>query len=862
MKINCFKIVLCIFLMLLIVCQSAYSNTDTIIYETELYYPPIKFMEGDEVHGFEIELNKYIFSNNDYEFEYEFNTWEEVYAKIKKGEIDTCGLLVVNSERKKDVLFSNTVLNIYISIYSKKTSQNIDIKDLGKYRVGVGKEQYSEYILKNSIGISNYESFVSIEEAVDALNDGKIDVIFENQDVVNHFLIEKGLRGKITAHKTNLFPADVAYGVSKTNPRLVEYINERLDSVRESGIYEELYRKHFFMTSDYYKRSQKVKNVIAMLAALVIFILLQFYIRYLKKKISRAYRELRKQHEWLRITLSSIGDAVITTDENGIITFSNFETQKLLGLSEAEISGERLDKLLSGLVDKDSNVYKIPVGEVVSQGVIVNLENNISLISNYEKKLISGNVAPIRNDLGMIIGTVIALKDITEMKKKEEILYNMEYYDSLTGLPNRSLFTDRLKMALAQSKRNKEMCALIILDLDNFKAINDTLGHSVGDMLLKQVSEKIKGYLREVDTVARIGGDEFIIIQPQIKEISDATKAADRILGKFQQPWRLEGKDYYITASMGIGIYPNDGEDPQTIFRNADTALYRAKELGRNNYQLYTESMNQKVFQRLDIENSLRRAIEREEFVLFYQPQVDINSGGIVGLEALLRWYHPDYGLVPPMEFIPIAEESGFIVTISEWVLTTACMQSKKWIDSGLDPHLIAVNLSARQFQQYDLVEVIDRIRCNSRLEPRLLELEITESTAMQDLNFTIDVLNQLRKKGIRVSLDDFGTGYSSLNYLRQLPIDTLKIDKSFVRDITANSKEEAIAKSVISLAHKLKLTVVAEGVETNEQLLFLKKEGCDKAQGYLFSKPLPADEIEKMLRDRKRFVIDRKEGN
>ena len=272
--------------------------------------------------------------------------------------------------------------------------------------------------------------------------------------------------------------------------------------------------------------------------------------------------------------------------------------------------------------------------------------------------------------------------------------------------------------------------------------------------------------------------------------------------------------------------------------------------------------MNQKVLQRLDIENSLRRAIEREEFVLFYQPQVDIKTGKIVGLEALLRWYHPDYGLVPPMEFIPIAEESGLIVAIGEWVLKTACIQNKKWLDMGMEPQLISVNLSARQFQQHNVVEVIDRIRCDSGLAPELLALEITESTAMKDLSFTIDVLSQLRKKGIRVSLDDFGTGYSSLNYLRQLPIDTLKIDKSFVRDITANSKEEAIAKTVISLAHKLNLTVVAEGVETWEQLLFLKKEGCDKVQGYLFSKPLPAEDIEKILRSKDGFILEGKDGD
>ncbi|MFZ5990062.1 MAG: putative bifunctional diguanylate cyclase/phosphodiesterase, partial [Bacillota bacterium] len=461
---------------------------------------------------------------------------------------------------------------------------------------------------------------------------------------------------------------------------------------------------------------------------------------------------------------------------------------------------------------------------------------------------------PIRNDASVIIGTIIVLKDITELKRTEEIIYNMEYFDSLTGLPNRTLFSDRLNMALAQARRNNQQSALIILDLDNFKTINDTLGHSVGDLLLKQVGEKIKSYLREVDTVARLGGDEFVILQPQINDISDATKVADRILEKFQCPWILEDKEYYITASMGIAIYPNDGQDEQTLFKNADTAMYRAKEVGRNNYQMFAESMNRKVLQKLETENNLRRAVEKEEFVLFYQPQIDILSGKIVGMEGLLRWYRPGFGLVPPMDFIPLAEESGLIIPIGEWVLRTACRQNKEWIDSGIEPLIIAVNLSARQFQQQNLVEAIEKALLETGLPPTLLELEITESTAMEDLNFTIEVLTQLRDKGIRISLDDFGTGYSSLNYLKRLPINTLKIDKSFVHDITSNANEEAIAKSVISLAHKMMLTVVAEGVETNEQLSFLKEQRCDKVQGYLFSKPLPADEIEKLLRNRNQF--------
>ncbi|HOQ37103.1 MAG TPA: EAL domain-containing protein [Acetivibrio sp.] len=606
-----------------------------------------------------------------------------------------------------------------------------------------------------------------------------------------------------------------------------------------------------YMNADNVEENSFLFAVTILLFALAI---IHIYIQHLKRKVSTAHSELRKNNKWFKIILSSLGEAVITTDEKGIVTFSNLESQKLLEMNEDEIQGKELGVLFSRFCDSEGNSYRIPVEEVIKNGSVESLEGNIRFDNTDDRKLLAGTIAPIRNDSGIIIGTVVALKDVTELKKKDEILYNMEYYDSLTGLPNKSLFFDRLNMALAQARRNKEMCAIIILDLDNFKAINDTLGHSEGDVLLKQVAHKIKSILREVDTVARIGGDEFIILQPQIRKISDATRIADRVLDKFQNPWVLKGKEYYITASMGIGIFPNDGHDAQTIFKNADIALNRAKELGRNNYQLYAESMNAKVMQKLDMENNLRRAIEREEFVLFYQPQVDIRTGKIVGMEALLRWYRPEYGLVPPMEFIPIAEESGLIVPIGEWVIKTVFRQNKEWIDRGIGPQLIAVNLSARQFQQHDLVELIEKFRRETELRPELIELEITESTAMRDLDFTIDILNQLREIGIRISLDDFGIGYSSLNYLRRLPINTLKIDKSFVQEITTNPNAEAIANSVISLAHRLDLTVVAEGVETREQLSFLKNEGCDRVQGFFFSKPLPANEIEKMLRNKVSF--------
>ncbi|MBZ4646945.1 MAG: polar amino acid transport system substrate-binding protein [Petroclostridium sp.] len=440
-------------------------------------------------------------------------------------------------------------------------------------------------------------------------------------------------------------------------------------------------------------------------------------------------------------------------------------------------------------------------------------------------------------------------KKVLKADRELQMQYKMAYYDSLTGLPNRTSLMERLNDALVRARRDNHMVSVIFLDLDNFKTINDTLGHTFGDLLLKNVGEMLQRYLGEGNTVARLGGDELVLLQPRIYSVDDVLKIVVKIVEALQHPWILDDREFYITTSIGIALYPDHGQDAQTLLKNADTAMYYAKELGKNTYQLFNQSMNTKILQRLEMESNLRHALERNEFTVYYQPQIDVGTGKIIGAEALIRWIHPTMGFVPPMDFIPLAEETGLIVPISEWLLRTACIQNKKWQESGLPPICMAVNLSARQFQQQNLVEMISSLLQETALEQQWLELEITESIAMKDLDYTILVLKRLKEMGIHISLDDFGTGYSSLNYLKRLPINTLKIDKSFVHDITANSNEEAIAKALISLAHSMKLTIVAEGVETEEQFAFLKEQKCDRVQGYLFSKPLPVDEFEKLLR-------------
>jgi diguanylate cyclase (GGDEF)-like protein/PAS domain S-box-containing protein len=438
--------------------------------------------------------------------------------------------------------------------------------------------------------------------------------------------------------------------------------------------------------------------------------------------------------------------------------------------------------------------------------------------------------------------------DISERKSAEEQIKSLAYHDTLTGLPNRLLFNDRLSIAVAQAHRLHQRLAVLFLDLDRFKVINDSLGHGVGDRLLQEVARRLLQTVREGDTVARLGGDEFTLLLPGAGRPLDLAKLAEKILDGLKQPYRIEGNELFVTASMGVSLYPEDGQNPDALVKNADTAMYRAKDQGRDNYQLYTAAMNATALERLGMENSLRKALAARELEVYYQPVLTLATGAVYGVEALLRWQHPERGLISPGDFIPLAEVTGLIIPLGKWVLSTACRQMKEWHERG-HPLTVSVNLSARQFQQPDLVEQVTRVLDETGLAPRSLELEITESNAMQSAETTAQTLKALKTLGVRISIDDFGIGYSSLSYLKRLPIDTLKIDQSFVRDITTDPDDAAIVTAVIAMAHTLKLVVVAEGVEDQDQLAFLHARQCDRMQGFLFSQPLPPDDCEKLLR-------------
>jgi diguanylate cyclase (GGDEF)-like protein len=386
------------------------------------------------------------------------------------------------------------------------------------------------------------------------------------------------------------------------------------------------------------------------------------------------------------------------------------------------------------------------------------------------------------------------------------------------------------------------------LDLDNFKFINDSLGHSLGDHLLRAVAARLESSLRAMDTVARLGGDEFVLVLSDHKSAESVSGELQRIVESFSQPFSVDDRDVFITASVGVALYPQDAKDPEALMKSAELAMYRAKESGRNAYRLYTADLQAKVTERLTLEGMLRRALERGELTLHYQPQVDLRTNRIFGCEALIRWHQPDLGMVGPAKFIPLAEETGLIVPIGEWVVRTACLQTKAWQNAGLPAVTVAVNISARQFREANLLQLVAKILAETGLDPTQLELEVTESVIMHDAQHVIATLQAFRNMGVKLSVDDFGTGYSSLSYLKRFPVDRLKIDQSFVRDITANADDAAIAQAVITLGHTMNLRVIAEGVEAPEQLAFLRSNECDEMQGYLFDKPMPAHEFEKLL--------------
>ena len=576
----------------------------------------------------------------------------------------------------------------------------------------------------------------------------------------------------------------------------------------------------------------------------------------------QAATALAEQKEFAEslIRNSAVPSFVINTDRR--VVMWNRACEELTGIKSEEMLGsdqawrafyKTINPLLAeividGIPDNMPDYYQelgkstfIPEG-LQAEGWFDNM--------NGQDRYLAFNAAPIRNSRGELLAVIETFEDVTERKCYEKQLEYQASHDALTRLPNRNVLVDRIHQALLMSQRNGHQVAVIFVDLDNFKFINDSLGHNIGDELLKIAAERLVACVRAGDTVARQGGDEFVITVSDPDVGTVAVRIAGAIQEAISQPFRINEQELAITCSIGISTSPRDGEEVQTLIKNADLAMYQAKDQGRNRFRFYTSEMNARLLSRMTMEMHLRRALERNELFLCYQPKVSLISGKITSMEALVRWQSPELGLVSPVSFIPLAEETGLIEAIGEWVLDTACRQNQNWQDIGLPAIPVAVNLSPCQFRQKNLVQVVERILRESRLEARYLELEVTESLVMQNMDRVTTILNELKALGTTLSMDDFGTGYSSLSYLKRFPFDKLKIDQSFVRDMTSDPDSAAIAKAIIAMAHNLRLKVIAEGVETAGQLNYLRMHNCDEIQGYLFSKPIIAEDFCDLLRE------------
>lgn len=573
------------------------------------------------------------------------------------------------------------------------------------------------------------------------------------------------------------------------------------------------------------------------------------YTTSLEVRINERTESLNKSLSLTRATLESSAEGILVVDNKGDIIDHNTKIVEMLSLPDtlAQVNDFKgIMKYVIGMSDESKNFEeKLNQLEKNPKDVLI----GILKFKDKEKHVFEYYTQPysLPNTKGHILGRVWTFRDVTERSSLEDELKYQATHDSLTGLPNRVLMMETLRQSIASADRRQTHFCVMFLDLDRFKLINDSLSHDAGDEILRGVSNRLRSVIRAEDILVRLGGDEFVVILNNIKKESDVIDIASKITASFKDYFLVKEHKLSLSTSVGISLYPQDGKNIDALLRNADTAMYYSKAQGGNQYQFYREELNAKNLERLDNESELRQAITNNEFFLVYQPQIDLTTEKIVSAEALIRWKHPKKGIVLPIDFIPLAEETGLIVPIGEWVLRTACMQNKQWQDKGLPPIRIAINITTKQFKQYNIVEVISNILKETKMDPQYLELELTENMIIDNAG-TVKVIHDLKKLGIQIALDDFGTGYSSLNYLREIPIDRIKIDQSYVKNIESNRGDDVIIQAIITMARNLNLDILAEGVETEKQFEFLKSQKCGGFQGFYFSKPISVKECEKML--------------
>ncbi|MGJ8620026.1 MAG: putative bifunctional diguanylate cyclase/phosphodiesterase [Methylophilaceae bacterium] len=567
-------------------------------------------------------------------------------------------------------------------------------------------------------------------------------------------------------------------------------------------------------------------------------------------------QDLFKEKQQAQVTLESIGDGVITTDMDSKVAYLNPIAEKMTGWKNEEAIGRPILEVFRVLNESSRKLAPNPVDVVLEHGQVCGIANHTVLVSKTgEEFAIEDSAAPIISVNNEMTGVVLVFHDVSSAKRMAERMSYLAEHDFLTDLPNRLLLTDRITQALSIAKRKNSRVAILYLDIDHFKKVNDTLGHEVGDQLLMALSHKFKACLRDMDTISRQGGDEFVVLLTEFDSPSTPANIANKLLEETSATLQVGLHELNVSASIGIAMYPEDGGNPDALMRNADAAMYYAKSTGRNNYQFFTKQLSKKIAEQIELESSLFKAFNQNEFKLVFQPKVSLKTGLIIGAEALIRWHHPEKGLVSPDVFIPIAEDTGLIKLIGKWVLDEACRQNKRWQDEGLLAIPVAINVSPVELKRVNFLHQVSVALMQSGLEAQFLELEVTETVAIDSNEESLKDLLALREMGVQLSIDDFGTGYSSLSYLKRLPINHVKIDKSFVRDILVDTNDAAIVTAIIKMSHSLNFIVIAEGVETAEQLKFLKECECDEIQGYFISRPVYADEFASLLKANKNYL-------
>ncbi|WP_051531552.1 EAL domain-containing protein [Clostridiisalibacter paucivorans] len=825
----------------------SYAQRSTIKLQLDENYPPFSLKYNNYIYGFDKDLMNLIFNNKDYILKYSSGSWKDLLTNVKKDNIHITSLIAKNKEREKFLFFTKPVLQSYTGVYSIKNFIDVSLENLSQYKIGVVDSYYEEGILRDILNIDDYITYENPNDLIHGLMSQEVDIVFSNQDVMDYYIIQKNLKSIIIPRITNRFPVDFCYGINKSHPELVKYINNRIEELKKNGIYEELYIKYFYDHSQDYMRKKQYKTYfiisISFILLIIIFIFTRLYIKYLRQKIT-------KEKSLSQNIIDNSNIFIVLWKIDGSIISINKFTERTIGYSEEYIRFKKWDQFVDF---SSTNVDKNFIIEKVNSGI--NLENIIApIISKDNKKIdVSWNICILPHmDNEKIFGISMGI-DISQRLKTENQLTNtieeykqaqkkikyMAYYDSLTQLPNKINFKSMLTNYISNAIKDNTKIAILFLDLDNFKAVNDTFGHSTGDTLIKKVAYRLKSISTGQVSVARMGGDEFILSITNIYSRREIIDTLEEIINLFNTPFNINNRNLYISASIGISIYPDNGVTEQSLFRNADVAMYKAKKQGKNKYHFFTNALYEDTLKSLEYEQDLRMALSRKELELHYQPIIDISKHKIISVEGLLRWRHQSKGMISPMDFIPIAEETGLIIPIGEWVIESACSQLVKWRKQGIKNIKMSINLSPYQIQYSNLSNTIKDILDKTSCPAEHLQLEITESMAIVDLDKTIYFLREMKALGVKIALDDFGTGYSGLNYLAKLPIDTVKIDKEFIKEIPNNCHCSSLLNAIIELSHQLGKDVIAEGVENKIQLDLLNSYKCDMVQGYYFSKPL-----------------------